>query len=301
MALVFPQYLEQDIDKDFDIFTWVHPGSADIPDPAAVRFGLDFGAEKMGDKLLGIDVSKWQGLWDWENAESAGVHFAFIRAGSIDNSSGVCYEDYQFENNALYAPEYMPVGFYWYFRPNHDAHKQADYFSELINPENWLLPPVIDIETSGGKTADQVGDAVAAFIGRVYEKTTVWPLIYTRGFFWNDYVAYRSIFDECDIWIARYTSKPQPWDNPGENPKFKPGHWTDWTFWQYTQFGDAVQYGGHGPPNGDDDVDMNWFNGDLDAFHKYLGIYEKPQLPESIGVKVDIDGVKYHGHIGRVE
>jgi GH25 family lysozyme M1 (1,4-beta-N-acetylmuramidase) len=285
-------------DIDFD---WGADRPFDIPRLDNFPIGLDSGAKAMGDKLLGIDVSWWQGVWEWDIAEAAGAHFAFIRAGSCNNVSGVCYEDRQFENNALNAPEFMPVGFYWYFRPQHSATVQADYFANLINPEDWLLPPVMDIESTGGLTPAQVGDACAAFVARVYELTTVWPIIYTRGYFWNDHVAYRSIFDECDLWVARYTSKPKPWDNPGENPKLKPDYWNDWTFWQYSDEGDAEKYGGYGPPNGDDDVDLNWFNGDLDEFHKYLGIYQKPGLPETIGVTLDVSGVKYEGHVGRVD
>ena len=31
--------------------------------------------------IQGIDVSKWQGTMDWETALSAGIRFAFIKAG----------------------------------------------------------------------------------------------------------------------------------------------------------------------------------------------------------------------------
>ena len=49
--------------------------------------------------LNGIDISHWQKKMDWAKAKAAGVQFAIIRAGSVDNATGVCYTDYEFENN----------------------------------------------------------------------------------------------------------------------------------------------------------------------------------------------------------
>ena len=113
--------------------------------------------------LLGIDVSKWQLQMDWHKARSAGARFAFIRAGSISNLPGECYTDFQFERNAKIAPEYFPVGFYWYFRPQHDAIKQASYFCNLIRQKRYLLPPVIDLETDGGLSASEITRVVTVF------------------------------------------------------------------------------------------------------------------------------------------
>lgn len=250
--------------------------------------------------IFGIDLSKWQGLWDWDISVEQGVRFAFIRAGSI-STGGALYEDYQFKVNAEEAPKRMPVGFYWYFRPNHDATKQADYFCDLIKDKGWKLPPVMDIETKGGLGNSTVGAACAKFVGRVYDRTNTWPIVYTRGYFWNDNVAYRSIFDECDLWVARYTWKSKPWGNLFESPKLAPNYWTDWTFWQYSaENNKAKELGGPGPPSGDDDVDLNWFNGDEFAFQEYIGDESEPEYPDDIGIKIDIDGVKYHGRVPRV-
>jgi len=98
--------------------------------------------------LLGIDASKWQGEMNWSRARSAGARFAFIRAGAI-STAGDCYTDYQFERNSQLAPEYLPVGFYWYFRPQFDPIKQASYFCSLIRSKPWKLPPVLDLEDVG--------------------------------------------------------------------------------------------------------------------------------------------------------
>ncbi len=196
-----------------------------------------------------------------------------------------------FWENAADAPSRMPVGFYWYFRPNYNATEQADYFCELIMDEDWLLPPVLDIESTGGLGSSVVGDRCAEFVARVYAKTGKWPIIYTRGYFWNDHVNWRSVFDECDLWIARYTKWGKPWGNVFDSSKLKPFGWSDWTFWQYSDENNrAVELGGLGPPAGDDDVDLNWFNGDEAAFNEYVG-YTVVELPEVVEVKTGKNGL----------
>jgi lysozyme len=251
-------------------------------------------------RVLGVDVSWWQGPMEWQTTKEVGAGFAFIRAGSCNSVDGTNYTDFQFENNAEFAPEHLPVGFYWYFRPNFSPAGQANYFCDLIEPETWVLPPVLDLETTGGKSAAGVTNAAAEFIAQVYARLSVWPIVYSRSYFLHDLTVDNELWHECDLWIARYTNKAEPWGNPNDNPKTKPPYWNDWMFWQYVANSDAaVKYGGAGPPNGDDDIDLNYFNGDAVAFKEYIGAPPPPTfpLPDDIGVKVDIDGIKYRGRI----
>lgn len=259
-------------------------------------------------RLLGIDVSKWQGEMNWERAAEAGAEFAFIRAGSIDNSTGNCYLDYQYYKNVSLAPDNLPIGCYWYFRPNHSAVKQADYFCDLIDGEDWVLPPVLDFETTGGLSPANVTRSLAEFIAHIYQRLAVWPIIYSRSILLHDATVDHPLFKECDLWIARYTTNSEPWGNPGDSEKLKPPYWDEWVFWQWIANSNrAVYFGGEGPPGGDDDIDLNYFNGDEAMFREYIGkpFPPKPVLPPTIGVKVnlEIDGkdVKYQGQIDLVE
>ena len=259
--------------------------------------------------ILGVDVSKWQGEMSWEVTAAAGAQFAFVRAGSIDNVSGNCYTDYQFVRNASFAPEHMATGYYWYFRPNHDATKQANYFCDLIENEEQSLPPVLDLETSGNKTPLQVTNASATFIARVYERLLKWPIVYSRSYFLHDQTVDHPLFHECDLWVARYTLNAKPWGNPGDYAKTKPPYWDDWKFWQYIANSNrAEEFGGEGPPGGDDDIDLNYFNGDEATFNAYINKPQPPaqvQLPASCFGKLnfEIDGkdVKYQGTLNLVE
>ena len=223
-------------------------------------------------EIFGIDVSFWQGVWEWDVAARNGVRFAFIRAGSITKYGGNCYTDDQFHNNALYAPDHLPVGFYWYFRPEYDAIKQADYFCDLIRNSKMKLPPVLDIEDDGGLTPAQVTSACAKFIAHVYTELGVWCEIYSRSYFMRNKMIYNQIFDECNTWIARYTDKPLPYGNPGDSPILIPPWGKHNDVWQKAANTNAAEdFGGHGPPNGDDDVDFNFFHGTEVEFLAWSG------------------------------
>ena len=78
-----------------------------------------------------------------------------------------------------------------------------------------------------------------------------------------------------------------------------PEAWEKHIFWQHTSQGDAVKYGGPGPPSGDDDIDLNWFNGTEDDFLLYLGA--PPPLPKIVKVETERNAVLYDGIDGKRE
>jgi len=185
--------------------------------------------------VQGVDVSKWQGEMSWLTCAHAGAKFALIRAGSIDNNTGQCYTDNQFKRNAELAPAAMSAtGYYWYFRPNHDPIKQADYFCALIQPiKTWRIYPACDIEERGGKTPQTVSNAVMKFCDRVYINLKVKPMIYTSPGFWNTYVAPNPWAHLIKLWVAHW----------GVNKPTLPREWKEWLFWQTHVGQDGYQYG----------------------------------------------------------
>jgi lysozyme len=249
--------------------------------------------------ILGIDVSKWQKEMDWAKAQSAGAKFAFIRAGSIGATSGIAYTDYQFETNERIAPDYMPVGFYWYFRPQHCALDQAEYFCNLIRGKRWLLPPVMDLESSWGMSATEITEAAKIFITQVYVRLEVWPLLYSRGSWLNSYTVDDAVWDFVGLWVARYADLDGPWSDG----YYKPDNFDDWEFWQKSAGGNGrgKEFGAV-KPGASVSMDIDYFNGDQAAFDEYIGTpVPVPGVADDIGVKVDIEGVKYRGRIELVK
>jgi len=231
--------------------------------------------------LLGFDVSKWQLEMNWHKARSAGARFAFIRAGSISTIGGVCYTDYQFERNSRIAPDYMPIGFYWYFRPQHDPIKQANYFCDLIMNKRYLMPPVLDLENNGDTLANdrmtpyEITQAAKIFIIRVYERLGVWCLLYSRSLWLNENTIEDEIWNLVDYWVARYKRLNNPWADGACIPRdFK-----DWRVWQYSAGGN-----GRGPEFGakSRSIDLDYFNGDEKDFADYIGKVGSPMLVKVI-------------------
>jgi lysozyme len=214
--------------------------------------------------LLGIDVSKWQLEMNWHKARSAGARFAFIRAGSISNVGGQCYTDYQFERNARIAPDFFPIGFYWYFRPQFDPVGQANYFCSLIRGKRALLPPVLDLESTGDLAPFEITDAAKQFICQVYHRLTVWPLLYSRALWLNRYTIKDDIWGLVDLFVARYKEISGPW----VDGYCKPRDFDEWRFWQKSAGGNGLgsKYGARSKS-----IDIDYFNGDQAAFDQYVG------------------------------
>jgi GH25 family lysozyme M1 (1,4-beta-N-acetylmuramidase) len=229
-------------------------------------------------KRSGIDVSKWQGEMDWNVAVDAGVNVAVIRAGSIDNVTGIPYEDTQFRRNAELAPPLMPVGYYWYFRPNWSSTVQANFFCDLIKNVSWKVPPVIDIEENAGMSKNEVASAVWSFANQIEQQTGVRPIIYTNPGFWNAYVGPTTWAKNYPLWVAN-------WVNLGVLVPLLPDDWKGISpvMWQYRVFkgGGSV----YGAKSADIDLDVTY-----PPFEGILVGNEPPPPPDYVTLEIVIDG-----------
>lgn len=217
--------------------------------------------------VIGIDVSKWQGEMNWKTAAEAGAQFAFIRAGSINNVTGQCYEDSQFMRNSGLAPEHIPyIGYYWYFRPQWGPQKQADFFTNLTDGAFRNLRLVSDVEYDGGLSDYHAGESTQIFCERIQENAGLDPMMYTRAYFFNNEIEERPLWPALDLWIARYTSRAEPWGNPGDSSAIVPRDWDDWNFWQWSadSNGRGAEFGAKSRS-----IDINYFNGDDIALSAY--------------------------------
>ena len=77
---------------------------------------------------FGIDISKWQGDFNFSEAIKQGVKFVIIKGGGGDDG---LYTDRQFVNNYNKALQNnLPKGCYWFSKAlsSSDAIKEAEYF-----------------------------------------------------------------------------------------------------------------------------------------------------------------------------
>lgn len=175
-----------------------------------------------GPMTPGIDVSYHQGRIQWPKVEKAGIRFAFIRV-----SDGLTVRDTQFAQNWEGARRAnIRRGVYQYFRPDENAVAQADLVIAAVERDAGELPPVIDVETTGGRSPAQIERQVRAWIARIRARLRVEPIVYTSPAFWTDQVGGADLASH-PLWLAHYTN---------ECPRVPPP-WTRWTFWQHSESG----------------------------------------------------------------
>ncbi len=95
-------------------------------------------------KKFGIDVSKWQGNFDFQKAKSEGVEFVILR-GAYSNSKDVKFDTYYTSCKALG----IPVGVYQYSMATTvaQAKKEAEtLYNNVLKGRQFELPIYIDVE-----------------------------------------------------------------------------------------------------------------------------------------------------------
>ncbi|MCS6901751.1 MAG: GH25 family lysozyme, partial [Myxococcales bacterium] len=222
------------------------------------------------ERVHGIDVSYYQPNIDWNAVKNAGQEFAIIRV-----SDGLGTIDTKFESHWAGAKAAGLIrSAYQFFRPSQDPTAQANLLLSKIGNkiEPGDLPPVIDMEVTGGLSPAQVTAAMKEWISVVEGKLGRKPIIYTGYYFWNNSMGNPQGYADYPLWIAAY---PYCYDsilNGSYCPNI-PDQWSKWTFWQYSDGKNTPDKGcSKEPPimpGIGQSCDRNFFNGslaDLKAF-----------------------------------
>jgi lysozyme len=190
----------------------------------------------------GIDVSHYQGSIDWGAVAKSGIDFAFIKA-----TDGAGAGDPMFASNWKGARDAgIRRGAYHFFRPLIGALQQAQRFISKLGGDWGELAPVLDFEILDGASANAALDAARRWMETVEEACGRKPILYTGPALWTSSLHDSQLFAEHPLWIAQYTSAPQP---------RVPKAWKEWTFWQHSE--KRAVPGISGP------VDLNRFHGTL--------------------------------------
>lgn len=136
-------------------------------------------------KIFGIDVSRWQGDFDFEKAKAEGVKFVIIKAGGADDG---LYKDSKFEANYKNAKAAgLGVGVYFFGNAatTAEAEAEARYFASIIQGKQYDYPVFYDVESERmnvGKA--KLSDIVRAFCNFM-ENAGYWCGFYTN---WDWYL-----------------------------------------------------------------------------------------------------------------
>ncbi|HTX78683.1 MAG TPA: glycoside hydrolase family 25 protein [Longilinea sp.] len=238
--------------------------------------------------ILGVDVSRYQSIVDWDLLKSKGVEFAIVKATQGNYSIDPKLAEYITEAHAAG----MIVGAYHWCDPTVTVEGQAKYF--LNNIQNLAVDFVAaDVEQQWADwnewknrrvtnllSPQKISDAAKQIIS-IWEAALKMPVvIYTRTSFVEEFAKpMESWLAKYSLWLAYYPYKAgavsTSWDlflseyKPQiTGPALPPGC-TQWTFWQFTG-GKFIL------PGVDTAVDVNYFNGTLDDLKKFAGIPVTP-------------------------
>lgn len=193
---------------------------------------------------------------EWDKM-SPDMKFVFIKA-----SQGAGFHDPQFQTNWKTARDKgLYHAAYHFLTAIDSAQSQADNF--LSRGVDWtlpnVLPPVLDVEDqvpaslNAGITKDKGAfiQLVTDWINIVSKETGRTPIIYSYKNFFAEYLNNAS-WPHNPVWLASY--RPNP---PG-----LPVGYTDWQFWQVSEFGKIS-----GELTGGE-IDIDYFNGTLQELSK---------------------------------
>ena len=155
---------------------------------------------------LGIDISKWQGDINLEQAKREGVQFAILKAGGGD--AGL-YKDGKFERNLEECARLgLPVGAYYFGKAmtTNEALKEAEHFERILNGRQFPLLIWYDVEAKMLK-APNLSTIVITFIERMRAGG------YNCGIYASEStmkaLCKTAAIDNYPHWVARWT-KTQP-------------------------------------------------------------------------------------------
>jgi GH25 family lysozyme M1 (1,4-beta-N-acetylmuramidase) len=201
---------------------------------AAVAAAFPAGSTAATAQAKGLDVSHWNGVIDWIRVAGDGYTFIFGKATEgftlIDPTYSV--------NRAGTEGLGMRFGAYHFARPSGttdaaataSAIQQADHFVDVAEPQANELPPVLDLEATGGLKASRLQLWARAWLDEVSARIGVQGLIYASPNFWKSALGNSADFAAAGnrLWIAHWTKHAVPlvpaanWGGQG------------WTFWQWT-------------------------------------------------------------------
>lgn len=156
-------------------------------------------------RRFGIDVSRWNGFFDFNRAvREEGIEFVILKAGGGDDG---LYVDSQFENNYRKAKAAgLDVGCYWFSKALtvEDAIKEAKYFNNILKNKKFELPVYIDVENTAQLAVGKrmLTDIIKAFCDYL-EKRRKWVGIYSSASYFDTYMYDDELLRYCH-WKASW-------------------------------------------------------------------------------------------------
>ena len=222
-------------------------------------------------RVLGCDVSHWEGAIDWDTA-SLWIPFAYFKC-----SDGISFFDPQFEHNKVGCEARgLPHAPYHYFQPDLDPVRQAEWFLKKAGVQYQRY--IVDVEQVPQDGVSDVGKPLHDFLLSVESRIGKRCAIYTSAGFWNEHVHPKPAWAKnYELLVAHYTAEHQP---------LLPIGWSNWKIWQFT---DNFYF-----PGCSSAADGNWFTGALDHCRQWFGNFRQVEPPvfQATRLRSQFDGLR---------
>ncbi len=155
-------------------------------------------------QVHGIDVSHHNDLIDWNRlkavqAQEVKIDFVYIKA-----TEGATHIDKRFAFNWQEAERVgIKRGAYHFYNPRKHSSLQAENFISQVRMKKGDLPPVLDLEVTGGKPDEIIIKGVRNWLEIVENHYGIKPVIYINEHFYKRYIA--GHFDDYPLWLAGYS------------------------------------------------------------------------------------------------
>jgi lysozyme len=244
------------------------------------------------ERVLLLDVSRWQTNMDWRLVAASGVAGVIVKA-----TQGLSWRDAMFETHIAQASAAgLVIGAYHWCDPTLPDESQAEFFLKTIEPHPIQFV-AIDIEqywqywseyyrrtircVVPSKRISDNGYRISRFLR---DHSSLPVVIYTRASFIHDRAPDAlSWLPGFPLWLAHYPyargTVRTTWDELRANhlPKLRgpslPRTCTTWLLWQFS--GDRFIL----PGTGGGKIDLNYFNGDIQALETFLKSGAVPVTP----------------------
>lgn len=227
----------------------------------------------------GIDVSRFQGVIDWQQVAQSGVDYAMIRVGYRSMDNGGIVEDSSARYNMQEAAAAgIPIGVYFFSTAisQEEAMEEAQWVAEFVARYPITYPVVYDCEgflDAGSRqlnlTKAQRTDNALAFL-KTIKKLGYEPMFYASRNQMEDDTHWEvsRIDHKYKVWVAQYPEKPYP---ETEQSSYSGKH----QMWQYSTEGSV--------PGITQNVDLNV------CYFGYDGIEpaKNPEPPRQVGPDVE--------------
>lgn len=178
-----------------------------------------FFAQKIGERydLQGVDVSHFQGTIDWQEIESQGIGFTYIKA---TEGSSFVDENLDANYNAVKETD-IAYGFYHFISLDSPAETQMENFKKAVEGYDMKLVPAIDIEWYGDQRnnppdKEKVLSQLKELSDLMEKEYGQKPVIYTTQTYYLKFLA--GEIEDFPLWIRNVYTLPAQ----------------NWVIWQYT-------------------------------------------------------------------